>query len=80
MNLRFAHLRHNYRVVTTRMGCRAERSRRGLNLVEVVVAIAIALGLLTLGGMFFQNLTGAKEFSAVKLCRSGQVGTTAGNY
>ena len=66
MNLRFAHLRHTHRVVTTRMGCRAERSRRGLNLVEVVVAIAIALGLLTLGGMFFQNLTGAKEFSAVK--------------
>jgi type II secretory pathway pseudopilin PulG len=42
------------------------RARRGLNLVEVVVAIAIALGLLTLGGMFFQNLSGAKEYSAVK--------------
>ena len=42
------------------------RVRRGLNLVEVVIAVAIALGLLFLGGMFFQNMTGAKEYSAVK--------------
>ena len=42
------------------------KGQRGLNLVEVVVAVAIALGLLFLGGMFFQNLTGAKEYSAVK--------------
>ena len=42
------------------------RGRRGLNLVEVVIAVAIAIGLLFLGGMFFQNMTGAKEFSAVK--------------
>ena len=42
------------------------RGRRGLDLVEVVIAVAIAIGLLFLGGMFFQNMTGAKEFSAVK--------------
>jgi len=44
----------------------ARRHRRGLNLVELVVALAIAMSLLVLGGVFFQNVTGAKEYSAVR--------------
>ena len=66
MPLRLPLQNRQCRVRRTCLGGCAHRSRRGMNLIEVVVAIAIALGLLTLGGMFFRNLSGAKEYSAVK--------------
>lgn len=61
----FAMFRNLRRHQTDRVRC-ARRTRRGLNLLEVVIALAIAVSLLFLGVLFLQNLTGAKEYGAVK--------------
>jgi hypothetical protein len=37
-----------------------------MNLLEVVIALAIAMAMLMLGTMFFSNVTGAREFTAVR--------------